>query len=190
VLSAEVYQYFDRRAWTMGVGADLRSETVRREVEHNAELSRELTLSLLWAVYAVGMVFAGIKRHYRPIRYFAIVLFALTILKVFTVDLATLDRVSKMLSVMGLGVFLLLASYLYQRVSRDAARQAKLDAAARASESQPPPAASEPAATAAPAAPSAGAPTPAAPAVSPEPAGPAGPGSGPAAPDGSPNDAH
>lgn len=123
VLSAEVYQYFDHRAWSTGVGAGGgRSAAIEAEAETNAHLSRELSLSLLWALYAVGMVFAGIKRRYRPIRYFAILLFGFTILKVFTVDLATLDRVSKMLSVMGLGVLLLLASYLYQRVSADTAR--------------------------------------------------------------------
>jgi uncharacterized membrane protein len=35
---------------------------------------------------------------------------------VFFVDIATLDRVYKMLSVMVLGVLLLVASYLYQRL--------------------------------------------------------------------------
>jgi uncharacterized membrane protein len=36
--------------------------------------------------------------------------------KVFVVDIATLDRVYKMLSVMVLGILLLVASYLYQRL--------------------------------------------------------------------------
>ena len=58
----------------------------------------------------------GIWRDYRPIRYLAMVIFGFTITKVFFVDIATLDRVYKMLSVMVLGVLLLVASYLYQRL--------------------------------------------------------------------------
>jgi uncharacterized membrane protein len=66
------------------------------------------------------LVAVGIWRNYRPIRYFAILLFAITIGKVFLVDLSTLDRVYKMLSVMALGVILLIASYLYQRLRSEA----------------------------------------------------------------------
>jgi uncharacterized membrane protein len=124
VLSSEVDAYFSRRAWeTVGPLSPGGRGTVIVDVETAAELSRELSLSILWAVYAVGLVFAGIRRRYRPIRYLAILLFGFTILKVFFVDIARLDRVSKMLSVMGLGVLLLIASYLYQRVRADAGRQ-------------------------------------------------------------------
>jgi hypothetical protein len=110
VLSTEIDAFFNRRAWTASLERGAGAAT-------NAELSRQLSLSIAWAIYAVGLVFIGIRRHYRPIRYLAIVVFGITIFKVFTVDLATLDRVSKMLSVMGLGILLLIASYLYQRVS-------------------------------------------------------------------------
>jgi uncharacterized membrane protein len=113
VISSEIDAFFNRRAWTASLERGRGAETT-------AELSRQLSLSIAWAVYAVGLVFAGIRRRYRPIRYLAIFVFGITILKVFTVDLATLDRVSKMLSVMGLGILLLIASYLYQRVSAQA----------------------------------------------------------------------
>ena len=43
------------------------------------------------------------------------VLFALTIGKVFLVDMAELERVYRVLSIIGLGVMLLATSYLYQR---------------------------------------------------------------------------
>ncbi len=85
-------------------------------VEDSAALSRQLALSSLWALYAVALVAIGIWRDYRPIRYLAMVIFGFTITKVFFVDIATLDRVYKMLSVMVLGVLLLVASYLYQRL--------------------------------------------------------------------------
>jgi uncharacterized membrane protein len=43
------------------------------------------------------------------------VVFGLTTLKVFTVDLALLDSLYRVASVLGLGVTLLVTSYLYQR---------------------------------------------------------------------------
>jgi uncharacterized membrane protein len=109
VVSAEIDAYFDRRAWVGGVERTTEAVT-------SAALSRQLTLSIAWALYAVLLVAVGIWRAYRPVRYLAILIFALTITKVFFLDLATLDRVYKMLSVMGLGVLLLIASYLYQRL--------------------------------------------------------------------------
>ena len=84
----------------------------------STELARQLTLSITWAAYALGLVAIGLRRDYRPMRVLGIALFAVTIIKVLFVDLAELDRVSRMLSVIGLGVLLLTASYLYQRLAR------------------------------------------------------------------------
>lgn len=86
-----------------------------RESLRSARLSREAMISILWAVYATGLIMAGLRRHYTPIRYLAIVVFGLTVIKVFAVDLASLDRLYRVASVIGLGVLLLVASYLYQR---------------------------------------------------------------------------
>ena len=69
----------------------------------------------MWALYAVALVAVGIWRRYAPIRYLAIAVFAVTVAKVFFVDLDRLDRIYRVLSVVGLGVLLLAASYLYQR---------------------------------------------------------------------------
>jgi len=119
ILSAEVTAYFDRQAWAGGVGVpdqSVVSPGAVAAIENSAALSRQLALSSLWALYAVALVAIGIWRDYRPIRYLAMVIFGFTITKVFFVDIATLDRVYKMLSVMVLGVLLLVASYLYQRL--------------------------------------------------------------------------
>jgi uncharacterized membrane protein len=83
--------------------------------------AREMTLSLTWAVYATTLVIVGLLRKYAPIRYFAMALFAVTIVKVFAVDLAELDRIYRVLSIIGLGVTLLVTSYLYQKLSSESA---------------------------------------------------------------------
>jgi uncharacterized membrane protein len=90
-----------------------------RDAQHFGEseslLARGATLSLTWAAYATAAIVVGIRRRYAPIRYFAMLLFAITILKVFVIDMAELERVYRIVSVIGLGVMLLATSYLYQR---------------------------------------------------------------------------
>jgi uncharacterized membrane protein len=78
-------------------------------------LTRELATSVAWAVYATLLIVIGLRRDYAPIRYFAIVMFAVTTAKVFFVDTAHLERVYRILSVIGLGIALLVTSYLYQQ---------------------------------------------------------------------------
>jgi len=68
-----------------------------------------------WAAYATTLVVVGLRRQFAPLRIFAMVVLALTIAKVFTVDLAQLQRVYRVASMLGLGVMLLLTSYLYQK---------------------------------------------------------------------------
>lgn len=83
-----------------------------RQVFHFA---RELTLSVLWAASAVGLVAAGIRRCYPPLRYFAIALFFATVAKVALVDLAELGGLYRVASLSALGILLLTAAFLYQR---------------------------------------------------------------------------
>ena len=76
----------------------------------------ELMTSVTWGTYATALILAGLYRRYAPFRYFGIGLFGLTILKVFFQDLAHLEQVHRVLSFIGLGLLLLLTSYLYQRM--------------------------------------------------------------------------
>jgi uncharacterized membrane protein len=83
----------------------------------DSHFAREMMLSITWAVYATLLIVVGLRRKYAPIRYFAMTVFVVTIVKVFAIDLAELDRIYRVLSVVGLGVTLLLTSYLYQRTT-------------------------------------------------------------------------
>jgi uncharacterized membrane protein len=76
-------------------------------------------LSVTRAVYATILIVAGMRKRYAPVRYFAIALFAVTIGKVFAVDLAELDRIYRISSIVGVGVALLVSSYLYQRFEKE-----------------------------------------------------------------------
>jgi uncharacterized membrane protein len=76
----------------------------------------ELLTSVAWGLYATALIVIGLSRRYAPIRYFGIALFGITILKVFFGDLAQLQQIYRVLSFIGLGLLLLLTSYLYQRM--------------------------------------------------------------------------
>lgn len=88
-----------------------------REMSINA-----LTLSAVWVVYGVAMLMAGIHLRHRPIRIMAMMLFGLVILKTFLYDVWTVERVYRVIAFIGLGVALLVASYIYQ-IHRDRIRQ-------------------------------------------------------------------
>ena len=78
-------------------------------------LARQSMLSGAWAIYAAATSAVGIRRALPAIRYFAIALFGLTLVKVFLVDLQTLGGIYCIAAFFVVGVVLLLASFLYQR---------------------------------------------------------------------------
>lgn len=81
---------------------------------------RSAALSVLWALYAFTAMAWGLWRNLAPLRVGAILLFSITVLKVLVVDLAGLDALYRILSVLVLGAALLIASFLYARSRRRA----------------------------------------------------------------------
>jgi uncharacterized membrane protein len=79
---------------------------------------RMASLSVLWALYAFTAMAWGLWRDRASLRIGAIVLFSITVLKVLVVDLAGLDALYRILSVVILGTTLLIASFLYARSRR------------------------------------------------------------------------
>jgi uncharacterized membrane protein len=76
---------------------------------------QQLVLSGVWLLYSVVLMVAGIWRRTQGLRIMAIVLFGITILKIFIYDLSFLETLYRIFSFVGLGVILLGVSYLYQR---------------------------------------------------------------------------
>lgn len=75
----------------------------------------KLGLSILWGVCSLLLVVLGISRRKKYLRVGAIVLFAVTLSKVFFYDIAALDAVSKTVVFVSLGVLLLVISFLYNK---------------------------------------------------------------------------
>lgn len=112
LVSADLRAYFAQRALDASIGGEARAAA-------DASLAEQVALSVTWALYAVGLVFVGIRRRFAPARYLAIGLFGVVVAKVLVHDIAGLDRLYRMLSVLGVGVLLLVASYLYQKMAAD-----------------------------------------------------------------------
>jgi uncharacterized membrane protein len=89
--------------------------------QSRAMSAREMVISLTWVTYATALALVGMRKQYAPVRHMAIAVFCLTTVKVFIVDLAELDQMYRVLSVSGLGITLMVTSYLYYRSGANAA---------------------------------------------------------------------
>ncbi len=93
------------------------------EVVHWLELagitdSFKLGLSILWGAYALMLIVLGLKKDEKYLRIMAIVLFSVTLLKLFLYDMADMSTISKTIVMIILGVLLLVASFLYNKVKK------------------------------------------------------------------------
>ena len=84
-------------------------------LEMDRGLAQHLALSLLWTTYATALILIGVKRSSALLRWQALALFLLVVMKVFLYDSSYLERFYRILSFFILGVVLLIVSFLYQR---------------------------------------------------------------------------
>ncbi|WP_170179180.1 DUF2339 domain-containing protein [Solirubrobacter pauli] len=73
-------------------------------------------LSVLWALCGVGAVVYGLVKDVRPVRLVALALLAVTAVKVFGYDMASLDNLARVASFIVFGILLLLGAFAWQRV--------------------------------------------------------------------------
>ncbi|MBX2930046.1 MAG: DUF2339 domain-containing protein [Saprospiraceae bacterium] len=77
--------------------------------------SYKLGLSILWGVSSLALIALGIWQKKKHLRVGAIVLFGLTLAKLFFYDISHLDTISKTIVLVSLGVLLLIISFLYAK---------------------------------------------------------------------------
>jgi len=80
-----------------------------------SDLERQLSLSLLWTLYAAALIALGVVQGSAALRWQALALFGLVVGKVFLYDLSFLEKIYRIVSFVVLGVVLLVVSFLYQR---------------------------------------------------------------------------
>lgn len=79
------------------------------------EKQSKVAMSILWGAYALYQIVDGVRKKQKEFRWIGLVLLAVTLVKLFLLDLAKLSTISKTISLVALGIFLLLVSYLYNR---------------------------------------------------------------------------
>ncbi len=72
-------------------------------------------ISIIWSLYAIGLLATGIRGQNKLLRYCSLGLFSVVILKVFMHDLADLDELWRILAFIVLGCIIFLGSFLYIR---------------------------------------------------------------------------
>jgi uncharacterized membrane protein len=77
--------------------------------------AQQLALSMLWLVWALGLLGAGLWKKSQAIRWQALVLLGVVIVKVFLFDLSFLEKFYRIVSFLLLGLALMLISFYYQR---------------------------------------------------------------------------
>ena len=102
-LTLEAVHYFDARA------DRLRTDTFS---------AQQLSLTVLWAVYAVGVIGVGIARQSSRIRLAGMALLAVPLVKLFGFDVFLLEREYRVAAFVTLGVLMLGTGLIYQRYSQ------------------------------------------------------------------------
>ncbi len=77
--------------------------------------SFKLGLSILWGIYALFLIVLGIWKRKPYLRITAIILFGLTLVKLFFYDISHLNTLSKTVVFVSLGILLLIISFLYNK---------------------------------------------------------------------------
>jgi uncharacterized membrane protein len=105
LVTGEIRDYFEK-------AIALRDPSVAdRELEN----IKQLMLSGAWLAFSISLMGYGIIGRERILRMLSIVLFGVAILKIFIYDLSFLETLYRIFSFIGLGLILLVVSYLYQR---------------------------------------------------------------------------
>jgi uncharacterized membrane protein len=73
------------------------------------------TYSAAWLLFALSLLAAGISLRAAPLRYAALAVLVLVVLKVFLVDLSDLEGLLRVASFLGLGLCLVGIGFIYQR---------------------------------------------------------------------------
>lgn len=83
--------------------------------DFSGNLARDMSYSIAWALFALGLLLVGMHRQVAPVRYAGITLFVVTLVKLFLHDLANLDQLYRIGAFIAVAVLLIGASFLYQR---------------------------------------------------------------------------
>jgi uncharacterized membrane protein len=83
--------------------------------QFTGDFTRDMSYSIAWALFALGLLISGLVKGIAPARYAALALLGVTLLKLFFHDLAKLAQLYRVGALVGVAVIAIVASFLYQR---------------------------------------------------------------------------
>jgi len=89
--------------------------TRRLAFSFRGNFARDMTYSIAWALYALGLLVVGFWKQVKAARYAGLGLLSLTLLKLFIHDLSTLGQLYRIGAFVCVAAIAILASFLYQR---------------------------------------------------------------------------
>ena len=94
--------------------------------QFSGNFARDMTYSIAWALFALGLLVYGILKNIAAARYSAMGLLCVTLLKLFFHDLARLGQLYRIGAFVGVAVIAMLASFAYQKFFAASARNREL----------------------------------------------------------------
>ena len=77
--------------------------------------ARDMTYSIAWALFALGLIVVGMRIRQRAARYAGVALIGVTLLKLFLHDLSDLNELYRIGAFVSVALILIAASFIYQR---------------------------------------------------------------------------
>ena len=77
--------------------------------------ARDMTYSIAWALFALGLIVVGMRVRQRAARYAGVALLGVTLLKLFLHDLSDLNELYRIGAFVSVALILIAASFIYQR---------------------------------------------------------------------------
>ena len=77
--------------------------------------ARDMTYSIAWALFALGLIVVGMRIRQRAARYAGVALLGVTLLKLFLHDLSDLNELYRIGAFVSVALILIAASFIYQR---------------------------------------------------------------------------
>jgi uncharacterized membrane protein len=75
-------------------------------------------LPILWGLCSFAFMWLGMRHKFKPLRIISLVLFSITLVKLFLFDIRNIPVAGKIAAFFCLGVLLLVVSFMYQRLKK------------------------------------------------------------------------
>jgi uncharacterized membrane protein len=88
------------------------------DLKELARVYNKTGLPILWGLCSFAFMWLGMRHKFKPLRIVSLVLFTITLVKLFLFDIRNIPVAGKIAAFFSLGVLLLVVSFMYQRLKK------------------------------------------------------------------------